>query len=244
MPRETCDYEISNEELPERLEGWRCGREVWTNVDEENLTKCIWHTQQEEKAADDLITALQAERKKNEPWAQRFDGAWLQGVDFREQEIVSFVDCTFVRADLSSVYLDEAILSGVHFNGANLQGAHLNGAKLQGAHFFVIKEGKAELPGLYLWFGLATTGGQEGATLLTEFTWDGVITALQFSIATFGFGSTGPIEPLGYSRIVVIIQSMLGGFLFALSMSSSAGSSRLSPPVNSHLSFGDQLISC
>lgn len=58
--------------------------------------------------------------------------------------------------------------------------------------------------------------GPQGATLMTGRSWNSVITALQFSLDTFGFGGTGRIEPVGYSRLVVILESRLGGFLFGL----------------------------
>ena len=53
------------------------------------------------------------------------------------------------------------------------------------------------------------------ADLATARGWQVAIESLLLSINTFGFGSTDA-TPTGYSTIVEVIESLLGGFLFGL----------------------------
>jgi uncharacterized protein YjbI with pentapeptide repeats len=120
---ETCDYEITSEELPAGLDGWSCGREVWTAADQEFLTKCIQHTEQVGKPADELIAALRADWKKDvetEPWARRLDGAFLAGVNFRNLYDVPFSDFTLAGAHLEGVNLEETILDSADLRYTDL----------------------------------------------------------------------------------------------------------------------------
>ena len=123
---------------------------MWTDAGQENPTKCIWHTKQDKKPAEELIASLENERGSNEPWERRFDGAYLRGVEFPEQKgyediegKVDFSNCSFVQADLSGTHLNGALLmqtnltwaelSGIHLREAFLMNARLDGATLEEA---------------------------------------------------------------------------------------------------------------
>lgn len=103
MPGKTCDYESTSEELPAGLDGWSCGREVWTDADQEPPAKCIWHTEQYGKPTDGLLTALKADWESNvetEPWARRLDGA-----------VLKMVNLTFIQYINSRYWVDVILLS-------------------------------------------------------------------------------------------------------------------------------------
>lgn len=133
-----------------------CWRKTWKDHE-----FCIWHADEENKPAEELISA-----KTSNP--ERLDGAILKGVEIRGG--IDFSDCKLTYSDLSEGVFSEidfsganiswsnlsntdfgaSILRDVHLHGSNFEEAILNAANLENARGLNSSFRKSKLRGANL----------------------------------------------------------------------------------------------
>ncbi|MFC4449187.1 pentapeptide repeat-containing protein [Halorussus aquaticus] len=128
---EYCRYEI-DESLPGELEGRPCNRTVWEDA---SNGYCIWHTDQKDKPAKELLTARVDDQ-------ERLDRAKLRATDLTDVPLKS---AGLVKANLRYTNLEEKDLREADLRKADLLGANLAGADFRAAEMWQVDFREADV---------------------------------------------------------------------------------------------------